>query len=161
MIIMALEAWQSQLWVTSHPSRHVARPLQKSLPQTWGATPCLGSSHAHPVSILLEFLEDPPESGEGGLPHAEHRKPTPHLPEVGGPTALHGAQHIHLLSNISHQEVASLAGEETRDGGSLKMAQGHLLQPCPRPQRIRNRETGQGTWSSSCLQTFGKDKQNT
>ena len=78
-----------------------------------GARPCLGSSHTYPVSILLEFLEDPPESGEGGLPHAEHGEPTPHLPEVGGPTALHGAQNIHLLNNIPHQEVATLAGGET------------------------------------------------
>jgi len=63
---------------------------------------------ALPVSIFLEFLEHLPETREAGLSHAKHGEATPHLPEVGGPTAPHSAQYIHLLSNIPHQEVASL-----------------------------------------------------
>lgn len=111
------------------------------------------------MSILLEFLEDPPESREAGLSHAKHGEPIPYLPEVGGPTALSSAQDIHLLSNIPHQEVASLAGEEPQ--GVTLMAQGHLLlvELCPRPQRTGSREKGQGTGSSSCLQVFRKNKQ--
>lgn len=66
------------------------------------------------MSILLEFLEDLPKPREAGLSHAEHSEPALHLPEVGGPTALQGAQRVHLLSNIPHQEVAALAGESHR-----------------------------------------------
>lgn len=99
---------------------HVARPLPGApLPDLGGET-LPGSSPAYPVSILLEFLEDPPESREAGLSHAKHREPTSNLPEVGGPTAPHSVQYIHLLRNVPHQKVASLAGEEPQ--GVTQMA---------------------------------------
>ena len=97
------------------PSRASAvAPPGKPISPDLGTGSCLGNGHAYPVSILLEFLEDLPEPREAGLSHAEHSEPAPHLPEVGGPTALQGAQHVHLLGHIPHQEVAALAGESHR-----------------------------------------------
>lgn len=91
------------------------------------------------MSIFLEFLEDLPESQEAGLSHAKHSEPAPYLPEVGGPTALHSTQHVHLLSNVPHQEVASLAGGEPQ--GVTQMTQGHLSAGLPGPGR-----QGAGRW---------------
>lgn len=93
------------------------------------------------MSILLEFLEDLLEPQEAGLPHAKYGKPAPHLPKVGGPTAPHGAQQVYLLSNIPHQEVATLAMGEPQ--GVIEMTQGNLQAVlCPRPQRMGIREMG-------------------
>lgn len=63
---------------------------------------------AHLESVRLEFLQDPPEPQEAGLSHAKHREASPHLPEVGSPTALQGAQYVHLLGDVTHQEIATL-----------------------------------------------------
>lgn len=70
---------------------------------------------AHLEPILLEFLQDPPEPQEAGLSHAKHWEATPHLPEVGSPTALQGAQYVHLLSDVTHQEIATLTERTTAD----------------------------------------------
>lgn len=124
------------------PPEALKLPLpETSLPRFGGLGPCLDSGHAYPVSILLKFLEDPPESQEAGLPHAEHRGPTPHLPEVGGPTALLSAQHVRLLGNIPHQEVASLVGREIL--GVTPMTQGHLYRRSSVPGPRRH---GAGRW---------------
>lgn len=97
------------------------------------------------MSVLLEFLEDLPEPREAGLSHTKDGEPAPHLPEVGGPTAPQSAQQVHLLSNIPHQEVASLAVEEPE--GDTEMTQGHLLRAglCPRPQEVGIGEMGRDT----------------
>lgn len=124
MIITAFNAQQSPVCVPSHPPYHVARALPEAPVPDLGGRILPGSSATYPVSVLLEFLENLPESREAGLSHAKHGEPTLHLPKVGGPTAPQSAQHIHLLSNIPHQEVASLAGGEPQ--GVTQMAQGHL-----------------------------------
>lgn len=117
--------------------------------------------HAYLVSVLLEFLEDLPETREAGLSHAKHGEPAPHLPEVGGPTAPQGAQQVHLLSNIPHQEVASLAVEEPE--GDTEMTQGHLLQAglCPRPQGVGIGEMGRGHGPQVVCRLTEKNRRNT
>lgn len=112
------------MWPGPSKASEVASP-GSPFPQIWDARSCLKMDHAYLVSILLEFLEDLPETREAGLSHAKHGKPAPHLPEVGGPTASQGAQLVHLLSNIPYQEVASLAVEEQE--GHTEMTQEHLL----------------------------------
>lgn len=94
------------------------------------------------MPVLLELLKGLPEPREAGLSHAKHGEPAPHLPEVGGPTAPQSTQQVRLLSNVPHQEVASLAVGEPQ--GATEMTQGHLLQAvlCPRPQETGTRELG-------------------
>lgn len=147
------------MWPGPSKASEVGSPWS-SFPQIWGASPCLKMDHAYLVSVLLEFLEDLPEPREAGLSHAKHGEPAPRLPEVGGPTAPQGPQQVHLLCNIPHQEVASLAVEEPE--GDTEMTQGHLLQAglCPSPRRRGSGRRGEDT-SSSCLQAHRKDRRDT
>lgn len=105
---------------------------------------------AHLESVRLEFLQDPPEPQEAGLSHAKHREAAPHLPEVGSPTALQGAQYVHLLRDVTHQEIATLRERTTADQSGT---QGFLL----RQNYVRalgNREAGTeaGLGTRSCPQ---------
>lgn len=97
---------------------------------------------AHLEPILLEFLQDPPEPQEAGLSHAKHREAALHLPEVGSPTALQGAQYVHLFGDITHQEIATLTERTTSDQSGT---QGFLLrQNYILGSRLENREAGMG-----------------
>lgn len=97
---------------------------------------------AHLESILLEFLQDPPEPQEAGLSHAKDREAAPHLPEVGSPTALQGAQYVHLFGDITHQEIATLTERATWDQSGTEgflLKQNYVL-----GSRLGNREAGMG-----------------
>jgi hypothetical protein len=82
---------------------------------------------AHLESVRLEFLQDPPEPQEAGLSHAKHREASPHLPEVGSPTALQGAQYVHLLGDVTHQEIATLGERATAGQSGFLLRQNYTL----------------------------------